>query len=516
MGTRTNQSIKNAIVAIIAYSTTTLLTFVSRTVFIRFLTDEYLGLNGLFSNILFFLSLAELGIGSAMNYALYKPIKDNNVEKIKSYMALYKKLYCTIGCIILILGLSLTPFLEYLIKDFPQDMPLIYVYFIIYVFNSGISYFCIYKRSLIVCDQKEYIATMISMIFGLFVKVAQIIVIWLTHSYLLYLLIQSVLTIGENMVISVIANRMYPYLKDKDHLLLEQQEIDNVKKNVFALVFHKIGSTIVFATDNIIISKFINLITVGLYSNYTIISSALHSIVEKIFNSIIAGVGDLVISADKEYVERVFNRILFINIALYGFCSICLFSLVQPFIRIWVGDEYLLELAVVAVCVLNFYLTGARKTIWIFKSATGNFYPDRYRPLIEGLANLILSILLVKKIGLVGVLIGTTITTVCISFWCEAWIVFKYYFKKTVFLYLARQFLYLLEIIVGSVLSYWIIIIIPFNGLLGFLLKVAVCVFISIAYMIAIWHRKEEFRYVVGLLKRILMRLLRRKEKIGE
>lgn len=501
---RTKNSVKNILYSFGTYFLTLLLSFVNRTYFIQLLSDEYLGLNGLFTNILSFLSLAELGVGSAINFALYKPISDDNTELIKSLMQLYRKFYITIGLIVLVVGWSLTPFLQIFIKDMPEGIPNLRFYYILYVLNSGITYFYTYKRSLIICNQKEYISSITTTISKVLICISQIILLWATHSYMLYLLASIVIAFIENVFISKIADRMYPYLRDKDIKNLPVEVLHNIKKNIGAMVFHKIGAAVVFSTDTIIISKFVGLIAAGMYSNYTLIITSLNNIVGKIFTATVASVGSLVATDDTDHMKDVFDRVLFLNFWIRCFCSIALICLLQPFIRLWLGNTYLLSTKTVFIIVANFYIGGMRSTVNTFKDAAGLFWYDRYKPIIESVLNIILSIPLAIRYGVAGVLLGTIGSTLLVPFWFEAYVLFKYLFHKKVFKYLIKQLLYLIFTIVSGGICVLCCNLVTGDGILSFVIQMVICVTVPNIIVIVVWHRTKEFIYFVDLVKKIL------------
>lgn len=501
---RTTSSIKNIIYSALSYFIILLLQFINRSIFIQLLTNEYLGLNGLFSNILSFLSLAELGVGSAINYALYKPLSKGDFELVKSIMKLYQKLYRIIGCIILIIGGCLTPLLPYLISDMPEDMPYISVYYLLYVLNSGMSYFYIYKRSLIVCDQREYIASIIGTFSKVILSVSQIVILEITHSFMLYLVVTIVITIGENLFISAIANKLYPFLKEKYVQPLPKIEIENIKKSVAALVFHKIGGHVVFSTDNFIISKCIGLASVGLYSNYTLIINAVDAITYRIFSAITASVGNLVASGEKNHIEEVFYRVLFANFWIRSFSAISLFCLVQPFIRLWIGDSYLLSEKTMLTIVINFYFGGMRTAVGTFKDAAGLFWNDRYKPLVESMLNIAISIPLAIRYGIAGVLLGTITSTLCVAFWVEGYVVFKHIFGKSMKYYLLKQLYYAgLSILIGMFCCF-LNDFISGIGLETFLLRMLVCLTVPNGIYTLIFYRTKEYKYFWNVIKRQL------------
>lgn len=501
---RTKNSIRNINYSFISYFITLLLQFVSRTVFIKLLTSTYLGLNGLFSNVLSFLGLAELGVGVAINYALYKPIAGEDTELVKSIMWLYRKLYRCIGCIVLIVGGVLTPFLPYLIQDMPKDIPNIYIYYLLYVLNSGVSYFYTYKRSVIICSQKEYISTVTTTLSEIILFILQIIVLVVSRSYGAYLAAAIIVTLGENLLISAIADYMYPYLKDKSVQALPEEMSADIKKNVFALMFHKIGSVIVFSTDNLIISRFTGLVAVGLYSNYTLVINALNLLLAKVFSSITASVGNLLLSDDKRHVEDVFYRVLFVNFWMRGFCAVSLLCLFQPFILLWIGGDYLLSFFTVLIIVLNFYIGGMRATVGLFRDASGIFWYDRYKPLIESALNIILSIPLAIYYGVAGVLLGTIGSTVLVPFWFEAYVLFKHYFDKGIIEYLLKQLLYGIITILTGMGCLWLCTCVTGYGFAAFVIRIIICGIVPNAIFAIVFCRTIEFKYFLDFIRNVL------------
>ncbi len=502
--TRSQNSINNAAISLISTLITTLLNFINRTVFIQVLSVEYLGLGGLFSNILKFLALAELGVGNAINFALYKPLKDDDKEKVKSLMALYKRFYTLIGLAVLICGASLTPFLGYLIKELPKDIPNIEVYYLMYVVNSAASYFFTYKRSLILCDQRQYISTLESLCVSVASCILRLVILVKTHNYLAYLMTSVAFTIIGNIIISYIAGRLYPYINDKEYKVLEKDESLAIRKNIGAMIFHKIGWVVVFATDNLIISKFIGLVGVGLYSNYTMIINGIKSLISKLFVASSASVGNLIASGDRDHCKNVMEHILFINTWLYGFSSICLFCLIQPFISIWLNDEFLLPQITLLAAVFSFYLTGMRQTVLVFKDAAGIFRPDRYKPLIESVVNITVSIPLAIRFSITGVILGTILSTVLVSFWFEAYVFYKHYFGTSFGSYMAKQASYGLINILLCVLTYSLCSFVRGGVLLSFIVKFMICMFFPNAIYYTLFRNSSHFKYFVDIASRII------------
>lgn len=500
---RTRNSIRNVIFTVVGFVLTTLLQLINRKVFILFLSSEYLGLNGLFSNILSMLSLSEMGVGTAIVFALYKPIAEKDTEKIKSLMSLYKKLYTVIGIFVLVAGAALTPFLHLLIKEMP-DIPYIHLYYLMFVIDSGMSYFYSYKRSLIICNQDNYISTTTTMLASAGTRIVQLLVLLLTHNYFLFLLVQILFTRLENVVISKIADKQYPFLKDKDCRGLSKEEKNGIRNNVIAMMAHKIGMVIVNATDNLIISKILGLAVLGVYSNYVLLTQTIEGLISKIFSSVTASIGNLVAEKSTDEVEITFNRILFLNYWIIDFCTVCLMCLVQPFIFLWLGQNYQLSVLTVGVIVVVFYFNGMRRTVLEFRNAAGLFWADRYKALVEALVNLVVSIPLTYVMGVAGVKLGTLISLLGVAFWVEGRILFKYLLKKSVNIYLLRQAKYAFITAVQCSLTYWLCSIVNGFGIAGFIIKMMICLVIPNVLMIIIFHRTDEFNYVVGIVKNII------------
>lgn len=496
---RKKSSILNMITAYLGQFSAAIISLVARLFFVRILGREYLGINGLFANVLTLLSLVELGVGPAIIYCLYKPIADEDHEKIKSLMALFQKVYVIIGVIILILGLSLTPFLSIFIKEMP-NIPYLKLIYCLFVLNSSISYFFSYKKSLINADKYRYILPIYKYSIYLVTNVLQVIFLIVTKNYIVFLILQVISTLTENILVSRRADKMYPYLKDKNIKKLDTETSNSIMKNTKAMIGHKLGGIIVRSTDNILISKIIGLVAVGLYSNYLLIINALDAISNQVFNSITASAGNLCVSSDKEQSNKIFKAILFANFMIYIVFSTVLLTVFNPFIELWLGKDMLFNTSIVIVIVLNFYLTGMRKSVLLFRDAMGLYYEDRIKPFIESIINLVMSIILAYKYGVIGVFIGTTISTVTTCLWLEPWILYKYGFKKPVGPYFKTYFVYTLISFISVGLSYYLCSFITIIGLLGILLKLLISLIISILFIL-LFRKTDEFNYIFSVLK---------------
>ena len=502
---RTFNVIRNIKYAVIGQIVGILINLISRKVFVMFLPVEYLGLNGLFSNILSMLSLAELGIGTAIIYSLYKPLAEHNIQEIKSLMQLYKKVYCTIGMIIIIAGCSLTPYLHLLIKDAP-DISNIKLIYIIFVLNNAVSYFFTYKRSMIIADQKRYIITSYHYILMLLLNIEQIVALYFTQNFIIYLLLQATNTLIENYLLSRKADKLYPYIKEIDVLPLREEVKIEIKKNVFAMIFHRIGGVVVFATDNILISKIIGLTSVGVYSNYVLIKQAVNTIISQIFQSVSASFANLGVIGTNEHKLEIFYVMNFVGAWLFGFCSICIFNLVNPFIQLWLGEMYLFSKSVVFWIVLAFYITGMRQACLVARDVMGLFWYDRYKPIAEIVINIVVSIILGRRFGVAGILAGTVISTITTCFWIEPYILYKYGFHCTVLPYFIKYMGYSLTTLFVAIITSTLCGFMPAYGVYVFVIKFIVCGVVANILFALCYVNTKEFQFVTSIVKKSIAR----------
>jgi O-antigen/teichoic acid export membrane protein len=509
---RTRSSIINLSFAMGGQTLGLLISFFARIVFIQVLGAEYLGLNGLFTNILSILSLVELGIGPAMTFSLYKPLAEKNIEKVKSLMKLYKKAYISIGISILILGISFTPFLEIFIKSIP-NIQNIHLIFLLFVLNASISYFYSYKRSLIISDQKRYIATIYRYSFFIILNIIQIIVLYLTHNFVLFLVCQIIATFAENVVISKKADKLYPYLIEKSAQKVDKDTLNQIVRNVRAMIAHKLGGVVVNSTDSLIISKFVGLVGVGLYSNYQLIIYALNTVTSQVFTSITASVGNLGATESEEKKRSIFNVVFFMNFWIYGFITICLVVLVNPFIELWINKDFVLDTNIVIVIILNFYIAGMRKGVLTFRDALGIYWYDRHKPIFESVINLVVSLILVKYLGMIGVFIGTTISTILTSFWVEPYVLYKYGFNSSVSSFFKRYALYTIAAVFAFTITIGVAGRINDVTIINFIIQLFVCLVIPNVIFFALFHRTKEFRYLYNLISKFVFKKL--KKRIG-
>ena len=462
---RTENSIINSAMSIVTQVLTVVLNFAVKTVFIKMLSDEYLGVNGLFTNIITMLSLADLGIGIAIPYSLYKPLAKKDEHKINVLMNFYKKVYTIIGIAVLLIGLSLTPFLGLIIKDIPKNVPHLSLIYILFVIHSASSYFFVYKKFLIDSDQKGYITSRIIFTFSTLLSIIQIILLVTTKNYILFLLSSIILVIIQNIYISSKANKLYPFIKNKTDEKLEKEDMEGIKKNVSSLFIYKVGTVIMNGTDNIIISKFIGLIIVGFYSNYVLIINSITTVLNQIFNAITSSIGNLVVTTNKKRSKEVYDNLNFANFWLYALFGVCIIVLINPFINIWIGKKYVMGFSIVFLLVLNFYVLGMQSVTNSFRNAYGLFWIAKYRPIIMVIINIVISVVLVQFIGIEGVLIGTLISRLVTTAWLDPYIVHKYGFEISPKSYYIDYLKYLVIFIAISIILNYFVSMVAINNI---------------------------------------------------
>lgn len=508
---RKEASIKNATVAIITNFVTIVIGFIAQKIFSVTLGQEYLGINGLFNNIVSMLGIVELGMGSAIIYHLYKPIVDKNKEKIKSLMNFYKKTYRIIAGIIFVIGIFIVLFLRTIVGEVTIKES-IYIIYSLFLIDTIASYLLTYKRSILYANQQTYVVNIVHIGYLLVMNIVQAIFLFTTKNYICYLIVKIISRILENIVLTIIVNKRYPFLKEKAGLL-DIETKNDIKKKIKALFFHKIGEFIVKGTDNIIISKFLGVIAVGLYSGYSMILNALNLLIQQIYSSITASIGNLLVEDNKEKSFEIYKNLEFLNFWLAAFMAISFYCIVTPFVKVWLGEDYLLPNIVVIVLTINFYLQGVRKNINAFKTAAGIFYEDRFMPIIESIVNLVFSIILVKIIGFPGVFIGTILSNLVLHCYGYPKYVYKVIFKRKKIEYMKRLLYYfVITVISGGItafLTYQTNAI--SNNFIQIILNLIICIIVPNLIYIIIFHKKEEYKY----FKKMILSFFKIKNKIN-
>lgn len=481
---------------------TLLLGALLRQIFIERLGDTLLGVNDYYTNILTVLSLAELGIGTAFNYSLYGPVARNDREKIKSYMQLYKKAYRTIACVIAVIGLILAPFLKYLIKDpGSNSWKDLTIYYFIFLFNTVSTYFVAYKYSLVNAQQKNYIQTNIITITKAVTVALQIAGLLIIPDFYVYLLTMAVVELLQKIFVSFYLNRMYPYLMEKKVKKLAKGEVEDIVRQTKALVLHRVGDMARLQTDSMIIGAFIDVRTVGLVGTYNYVISSVSNFVNIIFNSVISSFGNLIATENREKQYLMFRIYRFFACWVYGFSAVGFYLLLTPLITLWVGEERILTDIVIGCIMIDYYFKGERIVLSNYKTAAGVFEQDKYLALFQGVLNLIISIVLVNKMGLTGVYIGTIISGLFANI-IRPFVIYKVCFDKSPAAYFLDSFKYIGVNIAALFLLLFIRkAMMPGESIILFLAMFIIITFIFNGLFFLIFGRCEEFKYVWNLFR---------------
>lgn len=491
---------KNVYYSIIYQILNLILKFVLRTIFIRTLGKSYLGISGVFSNVLTVLSLSELGVGAAIIYDMYEPIASKNYKQVNDLMGLYKKLYAFIGLFILIIGSALTPFLKYIINDVPDVKYIKFIYFL-NVLNTASTYFFAHYRSLITAYQKNYINTINNIIFNV-VKVAlEAIILIKFNNYIMYIIVEIIVQFLSNFQILYLCRKMFPYINGKSEKI-EKSCLKRIMSNSLNSFSIKLGGTIVNATDNIIISAIIGTAAVGVYYNYSMIISVITATTMLISSSAQASVGNLCAGKNNKDKLSVFYKLQFVYCLIYGICFIGIVLVLNSFMMLWLGNDYVLPVETVCLIGVSCYLTGIRQPLELYVNADGMFKYYKFKPWIEAVINLAVSIVLGKTIGLNGIFIGTIVSNILTSFWYEPFIVFRKSFKSNIMNYYVNLVKYVILTIVTIMICNIIFNNIIVNGVLeNLMIKFFVCCIVYGLLVIVFFGKTDNFKYCIKIIK---------------
>ena len=500
---RTEFSILNIFTGIFGYLVNTIIGFICRIIFVKCLSTDYLGINGLFTNILMMLSLAELGIGSAIVYALYKPLAVEDKEKVASLVKVYKIAYKIIGVSVFIIGLCLIPFLNVIITEKPNIDESIYLIYFIYLFNTSITYFFSYKSSLIIASQQNYIVSGLNYIVTIIQSILQIIYLFFTKDYIGYLLIQTIGSLIYNVIISKTAEKMFPYISKKDIKPLGNDEKKSLVNDIKDLSIYKLSGLLVNSTDNIIITFFGGLGITGVASNYTLLINTLSSLLNQIFNGISASIGNYNALESNEKKYNMFKFLNLTNYWIFSWASIGIIFVSSDLVEFCFGSNYVLPIEIPLVLALNFYTVGMQNSIWTYKQTLGLFKYGKFIQILTALFNLIFSIILGYKFGLFGILLATFISRLLTNLWYDPYIVLKYGLNKNPINYLIRYIRYLMQLIITIIVCYILCNYIKYSPLINIIVKSIICSIVSNIIFVISSYKSLEWVYLHNTFKKI-------------
>ena len=419
--------------------------------FIKYMIKEYLGAKTLFSNILDFLSLAELGIGLVLVYSMYQPLAEKNERKLIALTRFYRKAYNLIAAMVFCSGLCLMPFLSFFINNM-EDVPHAHLIFFLYLVSSASSYLFVYKQSILNADQRIYITHLFSMAFSVIQCVLQIAVLvsGSRYRFFYYLIVQTVLVVFKNFLLTRKAERLYPFLKSKEKILLTKDEKKAIYKNVFAMFNHRVGAVVLGSTDNLLISKFIGIVYCGFYGNFKMIVNLMTAFISQFFNAMLSSIGNMNALESKETVYKTFKYLHFLSFWLYTFSTVAFIELANPVLMkvlTLMGVEdvqaYGFTYPTILMIGLNFYVIGIRKVPLTFKEAMGLLWYDRYKPIVEAVINVVVSIAAIQSMGIAGIFFGTIFSMVATSLWVEPLVLFRHGLKRSMKEFWGKECVYI-------------------------------------------------------------------------
>lgn len=499
---RTQKAIKNIYYNIANQIIILVLSFVSRSVFIWGFGVQFLGINGLFGDILSLLSMADLGFNTAMTYSYYKPLANKDYNKIAELTTFYKKVYHLIAIFISVIGLCLIPFLPVLI-NLEKPIEHLNLYYLLSLSNVVVSYLCVYKTTVLMADQKGFVIAKVSMLTNLLKTIIQIVSIILWQNYVVFLLIGTLISVGNNIYASHVASKLYPFINNSQKSISNQEKRD-IFNNLGSVFLYKVSSVLLNATDNIIISMVVSTTMVGYYSNYLLLQTKITSIISLIFTSVTSSIGNLIVMENEKKRYEVFNCEQSLSFIICGIVVPCYVLLVNDFINVWLGADFKLDIMVVLAIGLNMYLTCVLQPLWSYREATGLYKRTKWVMVVCAILNIILSVSLGYRFGLFGIIFASAISRIMTYVWIEPYILFKEYFSKSAFKYYLNLLLNIMVIIGTVVVVYYLSSFIAVKSFISWIFKAVIVGVISMFIVFVVYHKTEGVQLLRNKIKGVL------------
>ncbi len=500
---RTKRAINNIFFGFIFKFIGLLFPFIIKTIIIKKLGVEYLGLNNLFASILMVLSLSELGIGSALVFNMYKPIANHDTDRVCALLKIYRDVYRIIGLIIAVIGLSLLPLLSFLIKGGYPNTINIYILYVIYLANTVLSYFLFaYKKSIWEANQLNGYNSILETITNLFMYICQIVVLFLFKNYYIYIIFMPLSTLLLNILRNYFVNKTFPEYKCRGNL--EKGFIKELYQKIKALLGHKIGATVITSADSIVISSIIGLQVLAIYSNYYQIINALIGVITIFYTAITASIGNSIVKSNHNNIIKQFYSLTFTNNWIVSWASICLLCLFQPFMELWMGKDLMFDFYVVILFVIFFYSWLFRRIGLTYKDAAGMWEQDFWKPYVGIIINIIANIVLCYYIGVSGALLSTIFIMIFIYFPWETHVLFRDLFKNSTKRYYQRMITYAITTIITAVITYFVCSLLKGNGIIYLVKKGIICCIVPNILFIISYFRLEEFKDMKNRITNII------------
>ena len=512
---RTKNTILNLVTGVGGQIIQVLLKFITRTIFIQVLGTVYLGINGLFTDILTLLSISELGFDTAINYKFYKPLAEKDEKRLRILIKFYKYIYISVGTTVFIVGLCLIPFLKYIIKDYDLLGSLginAVLIFLLYLFQSASTYwFFTYKAAVVKADQKGYLLNWAQIIVTLISNIAQIIILLTLRDFIAYTIVIVAFTIIENAVYARIASVRYPSLFIKEESSVTRHEVIDTFKDCGALLVYKVNGVVTRATGNILLSTFIGIVIVGLYSNYLLIYNTINTLLNRFYEACKASMGNVFAVSDLSKSYYFFQVMNFITSILYGTAAIGISVLSNEFINLWIGDEYILAQPIPMLIGVEIYFAGIRNNLGQVRNVTGVFRQMWFRPVLGIIINLCVSIVLVQKIRIAGILIGVITANILTNFLVDPYVIHKYSFNnyKPSSVYYKKNIGYIALLVVDGVMCFFVcqLLNVP-NSWASIIVHTGIVLLLVPSSFILLLYNTEPCAYVRGFVTNIIKRVL--------
>lgn len=507
---RINQSSKSVVASMIYYALKTIMSLVIRTAFIYVFGMEFLGLSSIFANVLTILSLAELGIGSAIVFNMYKPMAEQDYDKVSALLALYKKFYLVVALFILVVGVAITPLLpKFIDYESVQGVNINIIYFITLA-STLVSYFMAHRRALFLTSQKKYIETIVSIASYLTITLMQLVILFTIKNYYIYVGLGIVFSLLESVIIYITTKKLFPMV-GKTSTQLSKDTKKEIWSNTRSIMCHKVGAVVLNSTDSLVIQLVLgSLLISAQYSNYWMIYTTIVSIIVMVMDSMHGSIGNLIAVNDSETAYSTFKRLNFLFGWIIGFCAVALLCLYNPFISTMWGTENVWGLGFVITVVSCFYINMSRQLAYYFKISAGLFSQDKYAPLIEAGLNIVISVVLAYFMGATGVVLGTVISCLLVPFWNIPRILFKHYFKKPFIEYWRDFIKFAIVTLFVGLITFLIVSIIPGNGWDSLLLKFVIVAVIPNMMFMLVYIRNKEFKYFVEIFKNAIKNFIKK------
>lgn len=511
---RTKNAIRNIVFGVLLKTYQIAIPFLMRTAMIYFMGVEYLGLSSLFTSILQVLNLAELGVGSAMVYSMYKPIAEDDSKTICALMKLYRTYYRMIGGVIALIGMALTPFIPNLIKsDLPPGLN-IYVLYLLNLFATVLSYWLFaYKNCLFQAHQRVDMTSKIILATNTFQYIVQLAVILFIKDYYLYVLAALFTQVLTNVTTAVAVTKAYPNYRPTGQL--DKKLVKRINQRIRDLFTSKLGTVIINSADTVVISAFLGLTVLAIYQNYYFILTSIIGFVTIIFQACTAGIGNSVIVETNEKNLNDLKKFTFLIAWIAGFCTCCFLCLYQSFMQVWVGEKLMLSFTAVICFCIYYFVYEINQLLNTYKDAAGIWHEDRFRPLVTALSNLGMNLIMVQFWGIYGVLLSTVLSTVFVGMpWLLHNLFTVLFDKKQLSGYLKKLFIYAAVVVFSCFVCYFVCQLITFGEWVTFIVRAAICCIVpNIIYYVA-YRKTVEFKQCLQLIDKITKERFQLEERL--